>query len=161
MENNRICICPKCRAWFVVNKKNQNPICPDCHIDLKCTNISNEQFESMKDTDKEILERNLFKETVPKNESPNKAKQEEKPVKETKDSSPWITIMETVCIVILGVFMIGGIFFIRKENIIVGILVFALSTLIGFILISGMMVFTGMARDLRAIRNELENNKDR
>lgn len=46
--------------------------------------------------------------------------------------------MEIVCIIVLGLFVffsLSSFYSMTKDNIIVGILVFALSTLVGFILI--------------------------
>lgn len=151
MNNELICFCPKCKTMFTVSKRNGNPVCPDCKGRLVNTNLSYEEYSSMTDSEKESFENRYYRNDLQKSHKKQKA------VIKNKDSDIWISLLETFCAIIIALCILAALF-ILGQNIRVGIIVAIALVLMGFLLVSGIMVFVGMARDLRAIRNEIENN---
>lgn len=145
MNEERVCICPKCKSWYYVNKKNSGPKCPDCNCFLICTNISSEEFDSMPNEKRNsIMDKCIFK-----NSDTDR--------KKINDSSLWIVIMEIVSTIIIAVSVLMGVFILTSADYIgIGILGFAAIVLIGIIAVSSSMVFVGMARDIKAIRSKLD-----
>ena len=147
MSNERACICPKCKVWYYVNKKNANPECPECKSLLVSTDISSDDFDAM------LASRNH----PPKKKNENTENQKHK---EPSDSSFWITIVETlnILIIVLSI-IVGGISASGIPNVGAGLVVFFIAIIVGYILASSSMVFVVIAKDIKAIRNALENNE--
>lgn len=145
MNEDRMCLCPKCGTWFYVNRKNSGPECPDCQCFLICTNISSEEFDSMPEEKRAALRNNNYKQ------------EPAKPKKETSDSSIWMRIVEIVNAIIISVSILFGIL-IRtySRNTALGIVGLILSIFVGLIIASGSMMFVDIARDIRAIRNKMD-----
>lgn len=169
MEEKRMYICPRCETWYSVHRKNTTPKCPECGQMLNFVNIDCEQFNWLSEKEREDLKRNYFsaRANVLKSqsnyseESNHTADPAAKNEKKNKDTSGWISLMETMCAIVIAAFMFTGAvvlgqYFQRGQYQIVGILIFLGMTLVGLLAVSGTMVFIGMAKDLKAIRNELE-----
>lgn len=154
MNNELICFCPKCKTMFAVSKRNGNPVCPDCKGQLVNTNLSYEEYSSMTDSEKESFENRYYR------NNPQESHKKQRTANKNKDSDVWISLLEAFCAIVIALCILFALF-VLGQNIKAGIVVAIVLTLIGFLLVSGIMVFVGMARDLRAIRNEIENNKDR
>ena len=146
MNEERVCICPKCGAWYYVNKKNSGPECPDCKCFLICTNISSEEFDSLSDEERNSIMKKCF----PSNSNADRRK--------INDSSFWIVTMEIISAIIIAASIIFGIFVLTSAKYIgVGIIGFVIVVAIGIMAVSSLMVFIGIAKDVKAIRGKLKS----
>ena len=152
MTEERACVCPKCGAWYYVNKKNSGPECPDCNCFLICTNVSSEAFDSMSTEEMNSLKQKCS------NISKDSDKQQEPIKKVVNDTSIWISMIEIIGTVIVAIAILFGVFVLRSaEKTGIGILGFAVILIIALVAVSGSMVFAGIAKDIKAIRNKLDS----
>ncbi len=180
MDEKRVYFCLKCRAWYSVRKKNTDPKCPECGKALSLVDIDYEQFNDLTDGEREDFERRFISThfSAPKALSNNheqykvsedraRSERSNKGSKQKKDkddyistSDGWISLLETVCLIIVLVFILSGIFIMGnnfEEGLYLpGVLICAGLTFIGLFIVSSTMVFLGMARNLKAIKNKLE-----
>lgn len=183
MDEKRIYFCLKCKVWYSVHNKNTDPKCPDCGRALSLVNIDYEQFNALTDEERAELERRFISThfSVPKtlsnnheqykvskdqaslerNNNANKHKKDRDDFISTSDW--WISLLETVCIIIILAFVMSGIYIMGlnfEESLYVpGILICAGLAFIGLFIVSSTMVFLGMARNLKAIKKELEEER--
>ena len=191
MGEERVYICVNCKEWYLVPEKNVAPKCPECGKALNFVNIDYGKFNNLTEEERDDLRyryimcydnvpntrQSAYKQsgeiisssaaspgsTYDNKEKTDKGNRRQQTNKKKKDSSAWISLLKILCIVVVAIFMMVGVFFMAplllKEHFqdrIIGILIFIGLTLIGFLVVSGTMVFLGIARDLKAIRNELE-----
>ena len=146
MSEDRICVCPKCKGWFYVNKRNSGPECPDCQCFLICTNIPSDEFDSMPKEKRDIIRDKCFA------QSSTRVKEERE-----NDSTVWIRVVEIVNAIIISVSILLGIsILVSAKRIVVGIIGLVSCIVFGLIIVSGSMMFVDIAIDIRAIRNKMD-----
>lgn len=167
MEFKQLYVCPSCKAFFHCPPEISRRGCPQCKRELKYVPVSHEKFTQMTPE-----ERAAFKAEVLKDVVADSAFTPQKEGKETVDDfevsneiiplSGWAKGLRFVCWLIFIVFCFAALLVFASTsnaNSLMGFIVSAGVFLLGFLLVAATMVFLDIAKDVRAIRSKLEQEK--
>jgi len=168
MSAYRLCYCPNCKSFVTTDSSKDSPRCPVCKTAMKFVPVNMDEYESWDEAKKASFEQKYFADMAQAPANPEQSKQSP-PICEKKDtpafsshdepssdSSIWIVGLEAISWFVLAACVIVGLVLGISSGSLSGIVLFILCALGGFLVVGMTMVFLGMARDLKAIRNALE-----
>lgn len=154
MENQSIYVCPNCKHWYSHEADEKTAVCPNCHHELVEADIGYAYFSRMTKEEKaNAKQQYLATHELPM--TPYVGNEEEA-------SSGWISGLKIFSWVSFFAIIIAGLvlsipYFNYSYSQGYGVLIIIAAFLVAFLSVAGMMVFLGMASDLKAIRKNLEN----
>lgn len=162
MENRRVYVCPNCKSWYSHEKNMFSPeadrkesICPNCQHKLVETDIDYEEFSAMAKEEKQRVKQQYL-DTHELPVTPHAEAEDE------NSASGWISGLKIFSWVSFFAIIIAGLvlsipYFNYSYSQGYVVLIIIAAFLVAFLSVAGMMVFLGMASDLKAIRKNLEN----
>lgn len=161
MENRRVYVCPNCKHWYSHEKNWSSPetdskesICPNCQHRLVETDIDYEEFSSMAKEEKQRVKQQYL--------DTHELSMTPRVEDEDSSASGWISGLKFFSWAAFFAIIIAGLvlsvpYFNYSYSRGYGVLIIIGAFLIAFLSVAGMMVFLGMASDLKAIRKNLES----
>lgn len=148
MASNRlVLICPKCHQFYSSDRTPEYLHCSDCGTKpLDVVDITYEQYSAFSPEAKETFQREYVSSRYPSGMTVVHTAFE--PMGENK----WSGFVQVVCWLVLALVVIAGLGMIFTGSILAGIAVI----FIGFLSISGCMLFASIADDIRAIRDSVQ-----
>ena len=155
MENRRVYVCPNCKSWYSHEADRKESICPNCQHKLVETDIDYEEFSAMAKEEKQRVKQQYL-DTHELPVTPHAEAEDE------NSASGWISGLKIFSWVSFFAIIIAGLvlsipYFNYSYSQGYGVLIIIAAFLVAFLSVAGMMVFLGMASDLKAIRKNLEN----
>ena len=160
MENRRVYVCPNCKHWYSHEADEKTAVCPNCHHKLVEADIDYAYFSRMTKEEKQRVKQKYL-DTHELSVTPHAEAEDE------NSASGWISGLKIFSWVSFFAIIIAGLvlsipYFNYSYSQGYGVLIIIAAFLVAFLSVAGMMVFLGMASDLKAIRKNLENmNKKR
>lgn len=165
MEFKQLYVCQSCQSFYAINPEKAAKGCPNCKSKLVYVPVSLTKYDAMSEQEKENFQASVLNgndlervaiAAVPQVEMKEPEESQKRPF--VSHASGWVKGMKFANKLVFAFFFIAAIaaFVLLLPSPLVAILASGLLFCIGFLLVGMTMVFLDLAKDVKAIRDHMD-----